>query len=651
MEVEDWESLYELAAERVKGINEQAFYWSCIKSFSTYMTFYGAPEITLEELDGYTAAVDATVSANLVGEREFQTFRVAMLDRGPAFLDADKQELVTSDQGQDQDKKYLDTPQVQVFLAAVLGYRCGLRRREVQMLWAHDIFPGDQAVLHVRASSLARLKSRSAYRRIPLDALVPADELKVLLDYLERRKEQLNKHQALFFSRIDMPQVPLSDQFLFRPITEAFQRIRGIDGLPFRFHHLRHSFANWLLIALLAADNSALLDSTDPLVASGPLDLKRVAAIKNAFFPRMLGAGPAATRKNLYLVSALLGHLSPETSLRHYIHLLDWLAGREVDIALATTLVGSSPKDLGNGCGLSASMPYKPPYDTLLEHPVVFMRQYVRQYCLSELREVPLGQTPPVDLTDIVRGIGIAPPPGPSRMMLMLGRLLQQTPEEGWKRGSVTADPVVSSKLERDHSVSRIVLKALLDNYLKLYAKQSMQVAKSSLEMPAPPRTEVDSVEFWRILDAASSAFSSLSKRESMVLAAEFLVERNGPRSGNVYFGKRWALAPSVVEGLIAMGLDPAMLTLDLRVADMDAERTHELEGIAQQIGKRGVALETNGLDWEKRQSTGATMRLRITPRKDAMSDAKLSRMVGRIRGLNYAALWVLFASALVSKC
>jgi len=643
MEVEDWESLYELAAERVKGANEQAFYWRCIKSFSTYMTFYGAPEIALEELDGYTAAVDATVSANLVGEKEFQTFRAAMLG-------TDMQELVSSEQGQDQDKKYLDTPQVQVFLAAVLGYRCGLRRREVQMLWAHDIFSGFQAVLHVRASSLATLKSRSAYRRIPLDALVPADELKILLDYLDRRKKQLNEHQSLLLSRIDLPQVPLSDQFLFRPITEAFQRIRGIDGLPFRFHHLRHSFANWLLLALLAADNSALLDSTDPLVASGPLDLKRVAAIKSALFPRMLGAGPAATRKNLYLVSALLGHLSPETSLRHYIHLLDWLAGREVEIALATFLVGSSPKDLGNGCGISASMPYKPPYETLLENPVAFMRQYVRQYCPSELREVPLGQTPPVDLTDIVLGIGIASPPGPSRMMLMLARMLQNTPQEGWKRGNVAVDAAVSSKLERDHSVSRIVLEALLDNYLKLYAKQSMHVAKSSLEMPAPPRTEVDSVEFWRILDTASSAFSSQSKRESMILAAEFLVGRNGPRVGNVYFGKRWAVAPSVVDGLIAMGLDPGMLTLDFRVADMGAERTHELEGIAQQIGKRGVSLETKDLDWEKRQSTGATMRLRITPRKDALSDAKLSRMVGRIRGLNYAALWVLFASALVSK-
>jgi len=40
-------------------------------------------------------------------------------------------------------------------------------------------------------------------------------------------------------------------------------------------------------------------------------------------------------------------------------------------------------------------------------------------------------------------------------------------------------------------------------------------------------------------------------------------------------------------------------------------------------------------------------MRLCVTSRKDAMSDAKMSRMVGRIRGLNYAALWVLFASGL----
>ena len=424
-------------------------------------------------------------------------------------------------------------------------------------------------------------------------------------------------------------------------------------GLPFRFHHLRHSFANWLLLALLAADNGALLDSPNPLISNGAPDLARITAIKNSLFPRMLGMGPAPTRKNLYMVSALLGHLSPETSLRHYVHLLDWLAGREVDIALAATLAGSSVKDLGKVCGLSASMPYKPPYDTLLDNPVAFLRQYVRQYCPSELREVPLGQIPEIDLADIVRRIGISPPPGPSRMMLMLGRMLQRPPDQGWQRGVATVDKArdaVLSKLERDHSVSRVVLEALLANYLGIYAKQSVRAAKSNLEMPAPPRTDVDALEFWRILDTASNSFSSQSKRESMAQAAEVWIQRNGPRSGNVYFGKRWALAPSVVDGLIAMGLDSRMLVLELRVADPDAERTQQIKAIAEQIGKRGVALETMTLDWETKSSTGATMRLRVTERKDITSNSNLPRMVGRIRGLNYAAMWVLFAKALEDK-
>lgn len=52
-------------------------------------------------------------------------------------------------------------------LAAILGFRCGLRRREIQILWLSDVHLGDECVLIVRSSKLAALKSDSSERKNP----------------------------------------------------------------------------------------------------------------------------------------------------------------------------------------------------------------------------------------------------------------------------------------------------------------------------------------------------------------------------------------------------------------------------------------------------------------------------------------------------
>jgi len=122
---------------------------------------------------------------------------------------------------------------MRVLLAAILGFRCGLRRRKTQMLRLHDIHSGPDPCLIVRSSAFAKLKSHSAHRRIPLRHLLPAQELALLLDYVDRRKSALAGQSGLAFSYPGTPSAPLSDAELFDPITEAFQAIIGLHTVRY----------------------------------------------------------------------------------------------------------------------------------------------------------------------------------------------------------------------------------------------------------------------------------------------------------------------------------------------------------------------------------------------------------------------------------
>ncbi|MBK8525442.1 MAG: hypothetical protein IPL58_16280 [Betaproteobacteria bacterium] len=75
---------------------------------------------------------------------------------------------------------------------------------------------------------------------------------------MEKRKEVLDDVGGLVFSRQGDPRIPLADAELFTAITTAFQAIIGLQNSRFRFHHLRHSFANWLFLALVGIDNPEL---------------------------------------------------------------------------------------------------------------------------------------------------------------------------------------------------------------------------------------------------------------------------------------------------------------------------------------------------------------------------------------------------------
>lgn len=144
LEVDDFETLYERAAERVDTEARRAYFWGRLRDFHDFMFRCGAPDIDLRELDGWVSTGAIKVSANLVTENEFGRFKESL----NAETDRDAGTMV--------------------FLAGMLAYRTGLRRRETQMLRIQDIHPGSEPFLLIRPSRLASLKTNSSKRRIPL---------------------------------------------------------------------------------------------------------------------------------------------------------------------------------------------------------------------------------------------------------------------------------------------------------------------------------------------------------------------------------------------------------------------------------------------------------------------------------------------------
>lgn len=608
MDTDDFETLYELGSARVVRPKEKQVYWLCVKSFHTYLMLAGAPDVNMSELDGYISGGNNTVSANLIGESDFQLFKKALMPKNNAKI---------------------DTPSTRVFLAAVLGFRCGLRRREAQMIQLKDVHSGPHPCLLVRSSRLAQLKSFSAHRRIPLRHLLPDDELHLFLAYVDQRRSALMGDNGLVFSWLHTPTTPMGDRDLFEPITACFQAIQGLASPRFRYHHLRHSFANWVFMALVASDAMAWPRKNSGPLSASPFDSHRMISIKNLFFPRRFGTDPTPTRKNLYLTSALLGHLSPATTTQSYLHLIDWIAAQELDDALDAELENVGSGFLGSVCGLSPSMPHKPPYRKFRNKPTAFLRCFVHQQLAQGYGDsiAPSGEQP--ELSEILKNVGKISIPPPNVLMLILARLQTGTPVE---------------TLERVYCVPHEVIASAADYYKRMYAKQSTATPKKRIRLPGPPRPKAYRETFFAILSATVNSFNRSALREELVIACRLFVQRNGPGTGRIYFGERQEHVLTVLKALAAMGITEDLLEVNLRIPSPDYELRPEIAMLEAEILARGIPVNRIGLDWELREMKNEVFRITVGGNNNSGFEKSKFNSTAIIHGLNYAALWILFA-------
>jgi integrase len=209
-------------------------------------------------------------------------------------------------------------------VALILGYRCGLRRAEAAFLRLSDFDVDDH--LHIRPWFLRKLKTPNAARDLPLRLLIEQanrEEFEAVMRFVNGRRERALKSsvpedEALLFCKDEDVRSPINFDKLLERISEAFQQSLGTDS--FRFHHLRHSFANICLLRLWPGLHQI---ANHMLRGKAGEETRKLIATSDTFRKDLLHTDKV-TGEDLKAIALLMGHGSAATTIEHYIHVLDW---------------------------------------------------------------------------------------------------------------------------------------------------------------------------------------------------------------------------------------------------------------------------------------------------------------------------------------
>ncbi len=286
-----------------------------------------APEVDFTELDNYTTSVGA-VNANLISPSEFYK-TLARID-DPSYI-ADE---------------YLREACALIF---ILLFRCGFRKREVLKLQVRD-FREFGHVIKIRPSEYGSVKSRQSIRNLPLLPLLEGGELSRLVRWHSKRSEHANRPGTdvnLLFPDQANPRALINERKVLSLILKAVREVCQDDTIV--IHTLRHSFANWSLLRLQIASGEVEPPTEcavfrDPVFSVDSCKTFRV-GLYNFCDEGIEDNG----RRDLYCVTAMMGHLSPATTLRSYVHLIDLVTrfshpetAPDLDIDTLANIVGFS---------------------------------------------------------------------------------------------------------------------------------------------------------------------------------------------------------------------------------------------------------------------------------------------------------------------
>lgn len=201
----------------------------------------------------------------------------------------------------------------------LLAYRFGLRRREALGLKRSDWDnSGERIVVTVVSNSMRKLKTTSSRRQVPQVFSFQASEEDLVATLL-------TCHFADHGDDHVKPLLVVEDPHkLASVVLDSLKKVTGNPGMT--IHHARHSAANEIAI-------NALKLSLPGWTATTP---------ENDVFACLLGSSVAASRRHGWAIARFLGHASPRTSCRSYLHFLfDWaddLVGIVPDGALAKSI-------------------------------------------------------------------------------------------------------------------------------------------------------------------------------------------------------------------------------------------------------------------------------------------------------------------------
>jgi integrase len=201
-----------------------------------------------------------------------------------------------------------------LWLNVVLGFRCGMRRKEAFYLRVEDFDKAEH--FYVRSHKLRKVKTSNSTRAIPYGILMSNDEP---FNEIEELKKLIgNRSTGLLFAD-DKGKLLMSEEDAFVEIHSIMRNELGDRTL--RFHHLRHSFATLLAAKLQPGTRSFC----EQYLSRHPATLEWLSD-REVFRAKLFGCDDRMML-DVQAIAHLLGHGGCSVSVENYIHSLDWLAG------------------------------------------------------------------------------------------------------------------------------------------------------------------------------------------------------------------------------------------------------------------------------------------------------------------------------------
>lgn len=309
MDISAWIAQCFQAIERCETGSVRNKLINAIQAFQRYIT------ITYADLEIDPAAIDAMrlqtrVAAALISSEDYKRALKA---------------LPTS--------ALLEIRTLRIFL--ILGFRTGMRFDEIYRLTVNDFVlttdHNSRPVFEVavRNSREGRTKTEMSRRVLPLHLLLDdganeqGAEFQEIRLWVDHRRDQAQRTgQPRLFVDLDFPLERPQHSIVGTPLDELLARVTGDPTVT--FGSLRHSFASFLLATLLLPDDDGVGISLKGL-HDDTVSMSR----KLRVAPSLLGSGRLG-QAALHAVSQLCGHAPVSTTLRNYVHLLDWTVGNYV---------------------------------------------------------------------------------------------------------------------------------------------------------------------------------------------------------------------------------------------------------------------------------------------------------------------------------
>lgn len=296
LSAEDWRNLYDKVLESAKNPELKSKRNERLATFHGFLVEnYQAPFLYFEKVDGGKIRV----ASNIVSQYEYNDV-MARIFRNTSY----SQRLRTQQR-----------------LLLMLGFRCGLRSQsEALSLQLVDLQRNvSHLELIVRNNEYGTVKSDKSTRRIPLITLLSKAEYAEFYAWVQLRQREVVGQKIgnqLLFCRQGEDFDSLTPKGSINSISQTMRAVTGDETLT--FHSLRHSCANHMLLRLLADDFPGIAQSEWVQENLPETPLRSVLLAQTA---------PLPTKKTLYAISQILGHIDPKETLDSYFHLMDYVLG------------------------------------------------------------------------------------------------------------------------------------------------------------------------------------------------------------------------------------------------------------------------------------------------------------------------------------